>query len=71
MSGTEFVEIIEKLNQLDDNDKEYVRDILTKQLVESKRDTLIQRVNEAEVNYTTGKVSSGNADELLAELEDD
>lgn len=71
MSGTEFVEIIEKLNQLDDNDKEYVRDILTKQLIESKRDTLIQRVKEAEANYTTGKVSSGNADELLADLEDD
>ncbi len=69
MNVNEFTDIIGRINKPDDPDKEYLVDILKKQLIESKRDKLVLRVKEAESNYLTGNVNEGSSDSLFAELE--
>lgn len=71
MKENEFTYIIGRVNKLDDPDKEYLVDILSKQLIESKREKLVLRVKEAETNYSTGNVTEKNSDSLFAELEND
>ena len=63
-------EILESWENLSLEDKEYILDILSKEVNERKRERLIQRVHEAERNFKACNVRTGNADELFGEIED-
>ncbi len=46
-------------------------EIITKQLLESRREHLAARVEEARANYATSQTKSGSFDELMEDLEHD
>jgi len=71
METVDVNNFIETYDNLSIEDKEFLSEIIHKNLVESKRETLIQRVKEAEQNYETGNVKIGGLKELLKDLEDD
>jgi len=69
MSNTSVNEVIEEFSQLPPADKEYVADIIRKQVIELKRQRLAERVEEAKKNFEKGFVKSGGIKELLEDLE--
>ena len=62
--------VLDEMEHLDMDDKEYVFSILSKRLVELRRARLSNRVKEAEVNYKTGNVKSGDLKDLWEDLND-
>ena len=56
---------------LPSTDKEYVAEIIRKQVIELKRERLVQRAKEAKMNFKKGVVKSGGIKELLEDLESD
>jgi hypothetical protein len=61
--------MIEKFEHFDLDEKEYLVDIFTKELIEEKRDRIYERYLEAKENRVKGKVKVGNAQDLKADLE--
>ncbi len=71
MSNTSVNEVINEFSQLPFIDKEYVAEIIRKQVIELKRESLAQRAEEAKMNLKKGVVKSGGIKELLEDLESD
>ena len=71
MSNTSVNEVIKEFGQLPSGDKEYVAEIIRKQVIELKRERLAQRAEEAKVNLEKSFVKSGGIKELLEDLESD
>ena len=70
-SGTVTInDVLEEVEHLDINDQEYVVDILSKRLIESRRAEISTRVKEAMGAYKEGKVKSGSLDDLWKDLND-
>ena len=63
--------IIDEWGQLPVEDKEYVVDILEKQIVEARRERIAARSKEAIINMRKGKVQKGSVKDLRRELEND
>lgn len=58
-------------NELPLEDKEYLLDLIEKQIIEARRDALVERVKEAEENYRKGNVFTGTVADLKKYLEND
>jgi len=71
MSNINVNEVIEEFGQLPSADKEYVAEIIRKQVIELKREKLAQRARDAKMNLEKGFVKSGGIKELLEDLESD
>ena len=71
MRNTSVNEVIKEFGQLPSADKEYVAEIIRKQVIELKRERLAQRAEEAKMNLKKGFVKSGGIKELLEDLESD
>ena len=71
MSNTSVNEVIKEFSQLPFIDKEYVAEIIRKQVVELKREMLARRTEEAKMNLKNGFVKSGGIEELFKDLESD
>ncbi len=71
MSTKILNKLIEDFGQLPLDDKEYVVDIVGKQLVEAKRDALAKRAKEATTNLKKGLVKKGTVKDLYKDLEGD
>ena len=71
MGNTSVNEVIKEFVQLPSTDKEYVAEIIRKQVIELKREKLAQRAEEAKMNLKKGFVKSGGIKELLEDLESD
>ncbi len=69
MSTTSVNEVIKEFGQLPSADKEYVAEIIRKQVIELKRDKLVQRAQDAKMNLEKGFVKSGDINELREDLE--
>lgn len=63
--------LLDEFQQLPLDDQEYVAEIITKQLLEFRREHLAGRISEARANYKTGKTKSGFFDELMEDLKND
>jgi len=63
--------VINEFDQLPSADKEYVAEIIRKQVIELKRGKLAQRAHDAKKNFSKGLVKSGDIKELLEDLESD
>jgi len=63
--------VIEQFHQLPPEDKEYVAEIIRKQVIELRRDRIAQRAQEAKTNLQKGLVKSGTIEDLLDDLESD
>ena len=71
MSNTSVNEVIKEFGRLPSTDKEYVAEIIRKQVIELKRERLTQRAEESKINFKKGFVKSGGIKELLEDLESD
>ena len=71
MSSTTLNKVIEDFNQLPLDDKDYVIDIIKKQLIEAKREAIAKRAETTLSNLKKKKVKSGTIEELYKDLEGD
>lgn len=60
--------VIEVFGHLPYEEKEYVAEVLRKQLAEERRERLSGRVAEAKENYTKGKIKHGTIEDLRKDL---
>ena len=58
-------------NELSLVDKEYLLDLIEKQIIEARRDSLLARAKEAEENYHKGNVKRGTIAGLKRDLKND
>jgi hypothetical protein len=63
--------VIEDFNRLSLDEKEYLLEIIQKQLVESKRDQIAKRAQEARENLGMGRIHRGSFKDLFEDLEND
>ena len=63
--------IIEKFNTLDLDNQEYLFDILHKQIIDKKREQLIEDIRIAELNFASGNFKRGSVSDLISEIEND
>jgi len=71
MKTTSLNKIIKDFEELSSEDKEYVSELLRKQLIESKRDEIAKRAKTALKNLALGKVKKGTVKDLYKDLEND
>jgi hypothetical protein len=71
MKGTTLNKIIDDFNELPFEDREYAVELMQKQLIEAKRESINRRAKEAETNLKKGRVKRGTIDDLLKDLEND
>lgn len=71
MGSTVINKLIEDFSHLPLDDKEYAIEVIKKQLMETKRDTIAKRAKEAMTNYKKGKVKRGTVKDLYRDLESD
>jgi hypothetical protein len=69
MNDSDINKVIEEFSHLPPEDKEYVAEIIGKQLIEVKRERLAERVLEARKNLEKGQVRSGTITDLMEDLE--
>ena len=62
--------VLEEIDQLDIDDRNYIHQILSCRLIETERSRIAKRALEAEENYSQGKVRSGSVRDLFNELND-
>ena len=63
-----FDEIIEAVEEMDISDREMLIDIVSKRLLEQKRNQIISDVRQSRKDYSSGNVKRGSSKDLLAEL---
>jgi hypothetical protein len=71
MNNSSINEVIDEFSYLPPEDKEYVAEIIRKQLIEAKRDRLAQRAQEARLNFERGSVKAGSLKDLMEDLDSD
>jgi hypothetical protein len=62
--------IIEDFSHLPLNDREYVVDVVRKQLIDARRDATARRAKTASSNVKKGKIKKGSVKDLYKDLED-
>ena len=60
--------VLEEIELLDIDDRNYIHQILSYRLIEIERVRIAKRAREAEENYSHGHVRSGSIKDLLSEL---
>ena len=63
--------LVEEFQELSLEDQEYVSEIIQKQLMESRREHLADRIAEARESYRTGASKTGCFMDLMEDLEND
>ena len=71
MNNSDINRVIEEFSHLAPEDKEYVAEIIRKQLIEVKRDRLAERAREAKKNFERGVVKTGTLKDLTEDLDRD
>jgi len=69
MRSNTLNKIIGDFSRLPLNDKEYIAEVLEKQLIEAKREAIEKRAKRALANLKKGKVKRGTIQELYKDLE--
>ena len=71
MSTLGLNKLIDDFSQLPLEDKEYAIDVITKQLLEAKRNAIARRAKQADTNLKKGMVKKGNLKALYEDFEND
>ena len=71
MSTLGLNKLIDDFSQLPLEDKEYAIDVITKQLLEAKRNAIARRAKQADTNLKKRMVKNGNLKALYEDLEND
>jgi hypothetical protein len=61
-------DILDQFDNLNFEDKEYLHDIISKRLIENRREQIKQAGIEAEKDYREGRAKSGTVADLLKDL---
>ena len=69
MANATLSKVIDDFRKLPLNEKEYVMDIIEKQLIEAKREAIFRRAKRAVLNLKKGAVKKGTVKELYKDLE--
>ena len=62
--------VLEEIDQLDIDDRNYIHQVLSRRLIETERSRIAKRALEVEENYSRGHVRFGSVDDLINELND-
>ncbi len=71
MNAITYDELVDAIKQLKYEEKVKISKLLNDYFVEEKRKKIVNRVNEARINYETGNVKSGSAEDLMKDLDND
>lgn len=71
MNSTALDKLIDDFNQLTLEDREYILEVVKKQLIEAKREFIAKRAKEATANLKKGLIKKGTIKELYRDLESD
>ena len=71
MNNSNINKVIEEFSHLPSEDKEYVSEIIRKQVIEAKRNRLAERAREAKVNLERGFAKTGSLKDLMEDLDRD
>ncbi len=71
MNNSNINKVIEEFSHLPSEDKEYVAEIIRKQVIEAKRNRLAERAREAKVNLERGFAKTGSLKDLMEDLDRD
>ena len=71
MNDSNINKVIEEFSHLPPEDKEYVAEVIRKQLIEVKRDRLAERAREAKMNFERGEAKTGTLNDLMEDLDRD
>ena len=71
MNNSNINKVIEEFSHLASEDKEYVAEIIRKQVIETKRNRLAERAREARLNFERGSVKAGSVKDLMEDLDSD
>jgi len=71
MGTTDINKVIEEFNLLPMDEKEYVADLINKQLIEFRREQIAHRAAEARKNLEKRNVKSGSFQDLYEDIEND
>jgi hypothetical protein len=71
MATNEINRVIEEFNLLPLDEKEYVADLIKKQLIEYRREEILLHAKEARNDLKAGRVKTGSLQDLYKDLEDD
>ncbi len=63
--------ILQNISNLSTDEQFYIAEILDKRIYELKRQRIVRRAEEAELNYKNDKTTTGKAEDLLKLLEND
>jgi hypothetical protein len=64
-------DVLNEIEQLSLEDQEYLLEVISKRIIESKRHYLLERSKQAEEAYKNGEVFGGTSKELLEFLNDE
>ena len=68
MNNDTITDVIENFNTLPYEEKEFTFNLIEKYFIESKRDQLFKRIEEAKQNLKDGNIKSGSLKDLLEDL---
>jgi ribonuclease HII len=63
-----FGEILEAADKLSVNDQEALRDILSKRIIDRRREELYEEIRESQEEYKAGTGKAGEPDEIIDEI---
>ena len=69
MVGSNVNKVIEEFSQLPPEDKEYVAEIITKQVTDVKRERLAERSRQARMNLEKASVKTGTIKDMREDLD--
>ena len=69
MNTSNISKVIEDFSHLPPEDKEYVAEIIKKQVIEEKRNRLAERAREARANFERGSAKMGTLKDLMEDLD--
>ncbi len=71
MGNATLNEVLNEFNRLPLGEKEYVVEVMERQLIEAKREAIAKRAKKAMTNLRKGTVRKGTVRELYKDLESD
>lgn len=71
MNSSNINKVIEEFSHLRPEDKEYVAEIIRKQLIEERRNALAERAREVKASLERGTAKTGTLKDLMEDLDSD
>ncbi|MCL1472629.1 hypothetical protein [Argonema antarcticum] len=64
-TSTQVNDILQAISDLNFEDQSFIAEILTKRMIELRRNQIASRSSEAEDNYRLGNVHTGTVEDLM------